>query len=172
MADTGVDYAKLGSGAAAVRLTPFELLERLAALVPPPRVHRRRYCGVLAPNAPVAPGGDRDGERTTPGGSDPESTTGAIALRRAARHAWAQLLARIYEVFPLLCPLCATRMRIVAFITEPGTLHAILVHLKRADASIAHRPDARPAAVGHARGRAWPTRPPGPTRSGVRARSQ
>ena len=30
------------------------LLDRLAALVPPPRVHRHRYVGVLAPNAPPA----------------------------------------------------------------------------------------------------------------------
>lgn len=30
-----------------------ELLERLAALVPPPRVRRHRYYGVLAPNAPL-----------------------------------------------------------------------------------------------------------------------
>jgi hypothetical protein len=34
-------------------LTPFELIARIAALVPPPRVHRHRYFGVLAPNAPL-----------------------------------------------------------------------------------------------------------------------
>ena len=28
-------------------LTPLELLDRLAALVPPPRIHRHRYFGVL-----------------------------------------------------------------------------------------------------------------------------
>ena len=32
-------------------LTPLELIALLAALVPPPRVHRHRYYGVLAPNA-------------------------------------------------------------------------------------------------------------------------
>jgi hypothetical protein len=48
---------------------------------------------------------------------------------RAARYAWARLLARIYEVFPLLCPLCGAPMRIVAFITEPTTVRAILDHL-------------------------------------------
>ncbi len=31
-------------------LTPMELLERLSKLVTPPRVHKHRYCGVLAPN--------------------------------------------------------------------------------------------------------------------------
>ena len=38
--------------------------------------------------------------------------------RRAARYAWAVLLARIYEVLPLLCPKCGAEMRIIAFITE------------------------------------------------------
>jgi hypothetical protein len=31
-------------------LSPLELLEKLAALVPPPRVNLVRYHGVLAPN--------------------------------------------------------------------------------------------------------------------------
>jgi hypothetical protein len=35
-----------------LRLTPLELIERLAALIPPPRLHRHRYHGVLAPNSP------------------------------------------------------------------------------------------------------------------------
>jgi Putative transposase len=34
-------------------LTPLELIERLAALIPPLRRHRHRYYGVLAPNAPL-----------------------------------------------------------------------------------------------------------------------
>ena len=36
-------------------LSPRELLERLARLVPPPRIHRHRYHGVLAPNARLRP---------------------------------------------------------------------------------------------------------------------
>jgi hypothetical protein len=39
-------------GRAELRLTPLQLIERLAALIPPPRIHRHRYHGVLAPNAP------------------------------------------------------------------------------------------------------------------------
>ena len=33
-----------------VELTPFEFLDRLADLVPPPQKHRHRYHGVFAPN--------------------------------------------------------------------------------------------------------------------------
>jgi len=56
---------------------------------------------------------------------DPAATlTGA-----AARSRWAQLLARIYEVFPLRCPECGATMRILAFLTDPGPTGAILRHL-------------------------------------------
>jgi len=60
-------------------------------MLPPPRIHRHRYLGVLAPNSP--------------------------------------LLARIYEVRPLLCPLCGAEMRIIAFITDGPTVRDILGHL-------------------------------------------
>ena len=36
-----------------LHLTPRELIARIAALVPPPRTHRHRYFGVLAPNSPL-----------------------------------------------------------------------------------------------------------------------
>ena len=34
-------------------LTPLELIAKIAALIPPPRIHRHRYYGVLAPNSPL-----------------------------------------------------------------------------------------------------------------------
>jgi hypothetical protein len=34
-------------------LTPLELIERLAALIPPPCIHRHRYHGALPPNSPL-----------------------------------------------------------------------------------------------------------------------
>ena len=43
---------------------------------------------------------------TAPGASsDSEEQAEEALLRRAARYAWALLLARIYEVFPFVCPL-------------------------------------------------------------------
>jgi hypothetical protein len=38
-----------------VELTPFEFLDRLTDLVPPPRNHRHRYHGVFAPNHKLRP---------------------------------------------------------------------------------------------------------------------
>ncbi len=43
------------------------------------------------------------------------------ALRKA-KHRWAELLRRIFEVDPLKCPRCAETMRIVSFITEPTVI--------------------------------------------------
>ena len=40
-----------------LHLTPLELIERIAALVPPPRRNRHRYFGVLAPNSPLRTAG-------------------------------------------------------------------------------------------------------------------
>ncbi|MEO8755227.1 MAG: transposase, partial [Casimicrobiaceae bacterium] len=41
-------------GSVSLLLTPMQLRDRLAALVPPPRRHRHRYYGVLAPHLPTA----------------------------------------------------------------------------------------------------------------------
>jgi hypothetical protein len=38
-------------GAKQLRLTSLELIDRLATLTPPPRIHRHRYHGVLASNS-------------------------------------------------------------------------------------------------------------------------
>ena len=43
----------VGGKVADIILTPLELIDRNAALVPPPRTHRHRYYGVLAPNSPL-----------------------------------------------------------------------------------------------------------------------
>ena len=49
--------------------------------------------------------------------------------RSPARYTWAMRLARIYEAFPLICPICGGEMRIIAFITEVVDVRAILEHL-------------------------------------------
>ncbi len=140
-----------------LRLTPLELLARLARLVPPPRIHRHRYHGVLAPNARLRPTVVTIGrpvpeecpvDAKTPPSSDHASRplappdrsdepvpTGLTPRSRSSRMLWAQLLARIYEVLPLLCPACGGEMRIISFITLPSTVQDILLHL-----DLPHRP--------------------------------
>ncbi len=143
-------------GSVSLMLTPLERFERLAALIPPPRRHRHRYYGVLAPNAPLraqvtALAGVPDSTPRSAATDPPEpiattappintpspSSMGTeeargeeeALLRRATRYAWALLLARIDEVFPLVCPRCGGEMRIIAFITDAGAVRDILTHL-------------------------------------------
>ena len=39
------------------------------------------------------------------------------------------LIARIYEVFPLLCPIYGGQMRLIAFVTEGTQIEKILNHI-------------------------------------------
>jgi len=50
---------------------------------------------------------------------------------RAMRRSWAQLIKRIYEVDPLVCPSCGGEMKVVAFIIDHAVVDKILRHLKR-----------------------------------------
>ncbi len=102
-------------GSVSLLLTPMQLLDRLAALIPPPRRHRHRYIGVLAPNSPLRAAvtalARPVGEVIAPAAADATPHTEPTPQvetthRKAARYAWALLLARIYEVLPLLCPQC------------------------------------------------------------------
>ena len=122
-------------------LTPLELINRIAALVPPPRTHRHRYYGALAPNSPLraavtamaqeapsqpvkVPAEPATAECDVPTQSEP-----APFRRSQAHYLWAVLIARIYKVFPLLCPLCGGQMRIIAFITHSADIRQMLVSL-------------------------------------------
>jgi hypothetical protein len=120
----------------AITLDPLELIDRLVVLIPPPRIHRHRYHGVLAPNARLRAAVTARANQAVEGvvaippapekGSE-ESTT--ARARSAAVRMWAALLARIYEVFPLVCPNCKGEMRLIAFITERSSINQILTHL-------------------------------------------
>ena len=59
----------------------------------------------------------------------PVQLTHIDPARRAARSRWARLIARIYEVSALRCPNCGAEMRILAFLTDPPVIVAILRHL-------------------------------------------
>ena len=51
------------------------------------------------------------------------------APKKKASRTWAILVARIFEVLPLLCLRCNAPMKIIAFITEPATVAKILEHI-------------------------------------------
>jgi hypothetical protein len=127
-----------------VELSPFEFLDRLADLVPPPRKHRHRYHGVFASNhklrkavTALAIGNIGKQREAASGGhgNDGRATAGCCDVNQkprshdTSRIAWAKLLARVGEEFPLECPNCGGDIRLIAFITQPGPIRKILTHL-------------------------------------------
>ena len=116
-------------GSGPLLLTPLELIDRLAALVPPPRIHRHRYFGVLAPNSPLRAAVTALAPRAPHRPHPTASRSRSGPSPRRPLYLWALLLARLYQVFPLACPLCGAEMRIIAFITDGPTVRDILDHL-------------------------------------------
>jgi hypothetical protein len=49
---------------------------------------------------------------------------------RIPRRGWAEMIRKVYEVDPLICPRCKGKMRIIAFITDYPVVDLILNHLK------------------------------------------
>lgn len=130
-------------GQGVVNLSPHEFLDRLADLVPPPRKHRHRYHGVFAPNHPLrrlvtalALGntGKSAGKTTCARGQAGQLAIDADTQSQKRSHdtsriAWAKLLSRIAEEFPLVCPACGGDIRLISFITDPGPIRKILMHV-------------------------------------------
>jgi hypothetical protein len=114
--------------------TPHELIEKLIPLIPRPRSHLVRYHGILGPAA-------RDRARVVPQPPpyQPESApqgNGATSREIDAsripgfrRTSWAVLLKRVFLVDALACPKCDGRMKILAVITNPDSVRAILDNL-------------------------------------------
>jgi len=48
---------------------------------------------------------------------------------KARRRSWARLIQKVYEVDPLICPHCGTKMRIISVINELFVIEKILRHL-------------------------------------------
>jgi hypothetical protein len=131
------------AGRTALRLSALEFLDRLAKILPPPRIHRHRYHGVFAPNAPLRPLVTARAQEdnalaaqvtglnalppAAPEAQAPTPQTPGTAPSRPSR--WAALLARIYEVFPLICPTCQTPLAFIAVLTDPDPITQILAHI-------------------------------------------
>ena len=97
--------------------------EKLAALVPPPRLNLLRYHGILAPNArhrsQVVPAPLSPPVSPTPGASFAASTG-------PPRISWAALLARVFALDVTRCPVCGGRLRLIAALTDPASIRRYL----------------------------------------------
>jgi len=110
-----------------------EFVEKLAALIPPARVHLTRFFGCLAPHAkiraqivpqplpvPVRPADAADPQKDAP-------------ERPARRKRWAELLARVFGLDMQKCVDCGGPLKIVSAILEPRAIEDILTHLRLPD---------------------------------------
>ena len=75
-------------GTTHIVMSPLEFMQRLAALVPRPRLHLIRFHGVLAPHAGLACR-DRAGRA---------GDTSKPAHGTSARMGWARLLKRVFDI--------------------------------------------------------------------------
>jgi hypothetical protein len=100
-------------GTTAIVISGQELLARLSALVPPPRIHTVRYYGVWAPRSAwrslVLPEGANEdngkagARRNADGGGN---TASACGSHHRYRLSWAQAIAKVFEVDVTSCPRC------------------------------------------------------------------
>jgi hypothetical protein len=104
-------------------MSPLEFMQRLAALVPRPRLHLIRFHGVLAPNAklrslvvPQGPPKDEEVPGVAVSGVQCEVETAQVG---PARINWARLLKRVFDIDMQRCPNCgAWELKIIAAILE------------------------------------------------------
>jgi hypothetical protein len=108
-------------GSTALLLAPLELLERLAALVPPPRRPLLAYHGLLAPRAQW-----RSAIVVRPTPDDPGADAGA---RSPGRWTWARLLRRVFAIQVLVCERCGGPRRVLGAVTEPHAVGRLLATL-------------------------------------------
>jgi hypothetical protein len=146
-------------GTWAVRFTPTELLEKLAAMIPKPRINLLVYHGEFAPPArgradAVRAARERSARERAceeagalARGPTPPAAAGAPAQEspatpeqspprpvpppdgRPTYYPWAALLRRTFAIDVLECPECGGRLRLLATIAHPPTIAAILRHL-------------------------------------------
>jgi hypothetical protein len=120
-------------GTTHVVFTGTELVEKLAVLVPFPRGNSTRYHGILAPGAKWRSAVIRDRRSSRP--RTPASSSSVLPPAMPAREffplrerrlSWADLIRRVFSSEVLSCPRCSGRCRVIATITQPEVIRAIL----------------------------------------------
>jgi hypothetical protein len=111
-------------GTTHIVLEPLDFIARLAALVPPPRMHLTRFHGVFGANAAlraaITPGGRGAGARKR---AAPEPPTSKVI-----RMNWARRLKRVFGIDIEQCVRCGGRLKVNASIEEPELIERILAH--------------------------------------------
>jgi hypothetical protein len=94
-------------GTRAMCFTPHEFIEKLIAIIPPPRIHGVRFHGVLAPSA-------EDRKKVVPHKVEPPAQGELFEVKcknRIKRASWAELLKRTFQVDLSTCLLCGGEVK-------------------------------------------------------------
>ena len=111
-------------------MSPLEFMQRLAALVPRPRLHLIRFHGVLAPNAKLRALVVPQEPEPPAQAAKPAECEASCAHHRPLRLSWAKLLKRVFEIDMEHCPNCGGELKIIAAILEQPVIEKILTHLR------------------------------------------
>jgi len=114
-------------GTTHIVLSPLEFMQRLAALIPRPRLNLIRFNGVLAPNAKLCAEiipGEKKGKSSPSDANDDAPHSSA-----SVRISWARLLKRVFDIDIEHCPHCGGALRIIAAILASNAITKILDHL-------------------------------------------
>jgi len=111
-------------GTTHVKFSPLELIEKLVALIPRPRMHLVRYHGILAPNARLR---SRIVPKVKTGMTITDAEKRVVTPQRIA---WAKLLKRVFDIDISKCGMCQGQVKVIASVQDPAVMAKILEHLK------------------------------------------
>jgi Putative transposase len=112
-------------GTTHIVMSPLEFMQRLATLVPRPRLNPIRFHGVLAPNAKLRAEIIPDGKKSSPSDANDDAQYPPVSVRIS----WARLLKRVFDTDIEQCPHCSGSMKTIAAILESSAIAKILDHL-------------------------------------------
>lgn len=101
-------------GTTHVLFDPLELVEKVVALIPPPRANLLRYHGILAPNA-------KGRAEIVPARKQRKKATD-----NSGHVKWSELLKKTFGFDVLKCDRCGGKMRIIATVEDPRVIREYL----------------------------------------------
>ncbi len=110
-------------------MSPLKFMQRLAALVPRPRLHLIRFHGVLAPNAKLRAQVVPQEPEPHAQAATPAECEATCAHHRAARLSWGKLLKRVGKIDMTHCPNCGGELTIIVATLEQPVIDKVLSHL-------------------------------------------
>jgi hypothetical protein len=126
------------------RVDAEDFVARVLVQIPDPRRHLVRYYGAYS-NRVRGQRRKAEGPLEGNGSGEAEEPVPPPPERAALRRRWANLIRRVYETDPLVCPRCGAEMRIIGFITEPTLIKRILDHIRKRDRVSRSPPHPQPA---------------------------